>query len=547
MLKKKTILIFGRLIQVIQIIFAFIKQIQMKLLNTLLLTILIGSSVQAQKISLKVDGIKDTTVYLVKYVGNKLYYADTSQMVNGKVTFDGSKEDPGVVGLLLPGQKYFEFIYDKDEVQIETKSPDFVENMVVKKSNENKTFLGYIQYMKQERDAAQDLQNQIKKLDSTQTDKKKELKQKIKKIGDDVLVYQNKLVAAAPNTLVAKIVKMSTDIQIPDAPKDAKGDPIDKDFAYHYYRDHFFDNVDLSDDRLVNTPVLQNKLEKFYSDKVLLQQPDTIVKYLFPIVDKIPKGSMMYSFFVTNITGSFEKSKIMGMDNVWNKMIDRYYCSTNKEGKYNGFWMEEKKLDDLCKDTKKRLKLLIGEIPPDLILPDSTNKKFYDLYKIKADYTILYFWDPNCGHCKKVTPKLEELYAKKLKDRNVKVYSVGKATGDDFADWKKFIRDHDLQFINVGVTEELYQKAKKDPYLLINNPPYSETSNPKEITLQSINYQDTYDVYATPTVYVLDKDKKIIAKKLSIAQIERLLDRLQDKEDSKKILELDDESDIQPE
>ena len=547
MLKGKTILLFERHNTVIQIIFAYIKQIQMKLINTFLLTIIIGLSSNAQTISLKVKGVPDTTVNLVKYVGSKLYYADTAKMVNGKVSFDGSKQEPGVVGLLLPGQKYFEFIYDDEDVQIETESPDFVKNMVVKKSNQNKVFLDYIRYMKKKREAANNYQSQLKKLDSTQTEKKKELEDKIKNIGDEVIDYQNKIATDHPNTLVAKIVKMSTDIKIPDAPKDEKGKQIDEDFAYHYYRDHFFDNVDLTDDRLVNTPVLQNKLEKFYSPQVLLQQPDTIIKYLFPIIDKTPKGSKIYRFFVTNSLAHFEKSKIMGMDNVWNKMIARYYCSTDKEGNYNGYWMDDKKLEDLCKDTKRRLKLLIGEIPPNLVLPDSTNKKFYNLYKLDADYTILYFWDPNCGHCKKVTPRLEKLYAEKLKDRNVKIFAVGKATDQDFADWKKFIREKELQFINVGVTEELYQKAKKDPYLLIDNPPYSETKNPRKITLQSLNYQDTYDVYSTPTVFVLDKDKRIIAKKLSAAQIERFLDRLQDKEDSEKVLELKEDPEVKAE
>lgn len=516
----------------------------MKLLYTLLLTVLIGFNIQAQKISLKVSGIPDTTVNLVKYVGSKLYYADTAKMVNGKVTFDGSKQDPGVLGLLLPGQKYFEFIYDNEEVQIETKAPDFVENMVVKKSKENQVFLEYIRYMKTKREAAKVLQDQLKDLDSTQTEKKAELEEKIKKIGKEVIAYQDEKASDKPNTLVAKIIKMSTDLQIPDAPKDENGDQIDKEFAYHYYRDHFFDNMDLTDDRLVNTPVLQNKLEQFYSDRVLLQQPDTIVKYLFPIIDKTPKGSMIYRFFVTNSLSHFEKSKIMGMDKVWNKIINRYYCSTDKEGNYNGYWMEDDKLDDLCKDTKRRLKLLIGEVPPNLVLPDSTNKKFYNLYNIKSDYTILYFWDPNCGHCKKVTPRLEELYSKKLKDRNVTIFAVGKATDKDFDDWKKFIREKDLKFINVGVTEELYQKAKANPSELINNPPYSETKDPQKIFLESVNYQDTYDVFSTPTVYVLDKDKKIIAKKLSAAQIERMIDRLQDKEDAEKVLELEEDPEI---
>jgi hypothetical protein len=33
-----------------------------------------------------------------------------------------------------------------------------------------------------------------------------------------------------------------------------------------------------------------------------------------------------------------------------------------------------------------------------------------------------------------------------------------------------------------------------------------------------------YDVIQTPTIYLLDKDKKIIAKKLTMEQIDDLLD-----------------------
>ena len=59
---------------------------------------------QAQKISLKVQDQKDTTVYLIKYFGSKLFYADTAEMKNGLVVFDGAKQKPGIVGLFLPGQ-----------------------------------------------------------------------------------------------------------------------------------------------------------------------------------------------------------------------------------------------------------------------------------------------------------------------------------------------------------------------------------------------------------------------------------------------------------
>ena len=66
----------------------------------------------SQKIKIKVSGEKDTTVFLVKYYGKGMYYADTVEMKKGIVEFKGSKQKPGVLALLLPGQKYFDFIYN---------------------------------------------------------------------------------------------------------------------------------------------------------------------------------------------------------------------------------------------------------------------------------------------------------------------------------------------------------------------------------------------------------------------------------------------------
>lgn len=512
----------------------------MKILSTLVLSVLISSYGFSQKLDFKIHNVKDTTVYLIKYVGSKLYYADTAQIKNGIVSFDGSKQEPGILGILLPGQKYFEFIYDANDVSIETSFPDFMKTMKVKKGKENQIFVSYMAYMKAEREKANKLKEQRKALDSTKISERKTISKKIQAIGDEVAAYQTKIVNENPEALIGKVIKMSKDIQIPDAPVDADGSPLDSNFTYHYFRKHFFDNIDLTDDRLVNTPILQKKLEYYYSDQMLIQHPDTLIKYLDVVLKKIPEGSMMYRFFVTNITAHFEKSKIMGLDKVTNFMVREYYCAQDAKGNHKGYWMDTTKIEDVCSKAHIRKNLMVGEIPPNLILPDSTNEKWYNLYNIKADYIILYFWNPDCGHCKKITPKLEQLYVEKLKDRNVKVYSVGDAQEAMFKDWKDFIKNKQLTFINVGVTPKLYKMAKDNPYSILNSFKGIPKGTSLEDIVNSINYQKNYDVFATPTVFVLDKDKKIIAKSLSMAQIERMLDRLQGKENAKKILKLED-------
>jgi thiol-disulfide isomerase/thioredoxin len=180
------------------------------------------------------------------------------------------------------------------------------------------------------------------------------------------------------------------------------------------------------------------------------------------------------------------------------------------------------------------MNLVVGVRPPNLILKDTTDAKWQDFYSLKSDYTILYFWDPECGHCKKTTPKLQSLYEKKLKYRNVEVFAVGKAIGKDFQNWKKYVRDNKLTFINAAVTDNLYELAKKDPNSLV---PVFGDNRPKPTTLESLNYQTTYDIFSTPVVYILDKDKKIIAKRVSISQIEEILDNLQGYKNSEKLFE----------
>ena len=212
----------------------------------------------AQKIKIKVNGEKDTTVFLVKYYGKGMYYADTAVMKNGNVEFDGTKQKPGVLALLLSGNKYFDFIYNNEEVQLETSSPDFIKSMLVKKSNENTIFLKYIAFMNEKRGQSKVMGEKRESL-AKDSPEYKELTTKITDVSKEVIAYQKNLVQTYPSTLVSKIVNMSMEVDIPDAPRNSDGSLKDSNFTYNYYRDHYFDNIDMKDDRLLNTPVFHNK------------------------------------------------------------------------------------------------------------------------------------------------------------------------------------------------------------------------------------------------------------------------------------------------
>ena len=268
---------------------------------------------------------------------------------------------------------------------------------------------------------------------------------------------------------------------------------------------------------------------------MLVQHWDTILNYAYQFCDQLDPKSKTFEYCVSWITSTYGKSKIMGMDKVYIMMADKYYCSKNADGKSPAFWMTDEKLEDLCEKIPVQRRLVMGAVPPNVSLRDTTDVQWKDFYSLNSEYTILYFWDPECGHCKKTTPKLETLYQEKFKERNVEIFAVGKAVGEDFEKWKKFIRDNKLTFINVAVTDPLYKAAMEDARQFV----------PKYTTIESLNYQTTYDIFSTPRVFVLDKDKKIIAKSISVSQLEEFIDRLQGFEDLPKIFPPDPEEDEQ--
>lgn len=483
-----------------------------------------------QKMRFKVVGLKDTTVYLTRYYGKGLYYADTAISKSGVVEFDTKNLKPGMFALYMPGQKYFEFIVNNnEEINIETVDTNLIGQMKVKKSEENKVFVTYVQFLQAQRVKATALkgkQEGLKKEDP-QYDL---IAKQLEVISKEVSAYQDSIIKLHDQKLVSKIIKMSVEVKIPDAPKNEKGEVIDHMWQLNYYRKHFWDNIDLNDDRLVNTPVFHQKVELFYGKTMIVPHPDSILAIAFPFIDGLKKGSEVFKYHVDYLTNWAAKSTQMGIDKVYVLMVDRYYCARDEKGKSPAFWMTEDKLTSACEDIPVKKRILQGMVPPNVILPD-TNNVWRDFMSLKSEYTILYFWDPECGHCKKVTPKLQKLYAEKLKARNVEVFSVGKATGDDYEKWKKFIKDNGLSFINVALTQKLYEAALQDARQFV----------PKYTNIESLNYSTTYDLYATPRIIVLDKDKKIIAKQLTISQLEDMLDRLQEIKDPVKLFPPDPE------
>ena len=485
-----------------------------------LFLLLASSTTHAQELKFKVEGLADTIVHLVKYSGKGMYYADTTHSVKGVVKFDGKKHKTGVYALFLPGQKYFDFIHDNEVVDMYVADrKDLIGSMVIKKSKWNRLFFDYIHFMTDQKKLASKLNNDLK---TGSEDEKTAIQAQLKSINTDVTAYQKKLVVDNKGTFLSDLLNMSVDIELPAAPKDENGVITDSNFVYQYYVNHFWDNVNLKNEDLIRTPLFHKKLEAYLSKNVLIQNPDTISLYADKLVAKVDESGFLFQYIVAHITSTSEQSDMMGMENVFVHMVDKYYATVPTKA----HWMTEENIGKVTKRVNEMRATLIGAKAPRICLPDSTETNWIDLYKVPAEYKIIFFWEPTCGHCKKAAPKLQDLYANKFKERGIEVFAVGKAMAEEFDKWKAFIKTHGLTYINVGLTKSVYAEAQENAYNIIKN---------HNTTLESLNYTKTYDIASTPRIFILDSDNTILYKRLSISQLEEIMDRLQGVPNAKKL------------
>ncbi|MGC4039397.1 MAG: thioredoxin family protein [Flavobacterium sp.] len=250
--------------------------------------------------------------------------------------------------------------------------------------------------------------------------------------------------------------------------------------------------------------------------------PDSVSVEIDKVMNKIKPATTMYKMLLAYFTYTYETSKIMGFDKVFVHMSDTYF----KTGKANGIYEDPDIVQKITKRADKLRPLLVGATALDLYMIKAedygkmkamgfedaknseemtkvfyknqaqVNNMFVKLGDVRADYTILIFWDVDCSHCQKEIPIALEQYNELIKEKkNVKVYSVYmQHEGDKYL---KYIADNKLPWINV------YDGAHYN------------------------NAIEKYDVYSTPVIYILDKNKTIKAKRIDAAQIKAMIDLLE--------------------
>ena len=448
------------------------------------------------------------------HIGGK-YYRDTAEVQkNGLIEFNGSyntkvqskqKLQRGMYLFVLPERKdYFEIMVDDDQdftITFDTSfyQRDYYNTMKDDGSVENSDF---VKYQNEKMTVIEKLisMDEDLKRDSSIENKKRLEPNKIAFLKEKEL-QDSLFIAKHPNNLLSHFLYALVGVEIPSKLPTKEDGTKDSAYPFNYFKQHYWDHVDFNEDGLVRMPVnvLKTKLD-FYFDKVIVPDADTCIIASEKLLEKCKNSIENEKYIIWYLTNRFESSNIMGLDRVFVHLALSNYCS----GK--AWWVDSATVGQMCQNAFRRSHSLIGATAPELELKN-LDSAWIKTNSIKASYTITIFWDPTCGHCKEIMPKLVKIYeANKSKGWKV----VALSSGDKKKEWYEYVKEHPetKQFIHLIRGEVQSQKYADALY--------------------------SYYVIASPTIYIMDADKKIIANRIDVDKIEEFINHTDEFIKSKK-------------
>lgn len=469
----------------------------MKQLFSVFLTfIVLQVTAQSFKVTLNAPQYKGGIAYLTYHMGKNLNVEDSAAVsAKGMAIFQGKGKLPGgIYSVVLPGKsKLVDFFIDKEQViSVQIDTSDLLNKTVVTGSKENIPFVQYQKYM-----AVKGKEWEKERTAYSQSTSKQDSalhEANYNRLNKELNDYRENVIKTQPQSMLAAVLSAMKEPQLRNTSPKTHEDSLAN---YYYYKAHYWDGITFMDERIIRSPFFLPKFERYYRD-IIVQHPDSIIKesdYQLLLARSCPE---MYKFMLNWLTDEYINPKYMGQDAIFVHLFEKYHSKGLTS------WLNEKQMETISRRAYMLMSNLIGAKAADLNMLDTAGKET-PLYKVDADFTVICFWDPNCGHCKEEIPRLDSIYNASWKNMGVKIYSV--LTADSKEDvkkaWLDYIREHHIEdWINVYPTKEMEEA---------------------DVAAQKPSFRQLYDVTMTPTLFLLDKDKNIIAKKLTWQQLDELL------------------------
>lgn len=459
---------------------------------SLLFFVALSAGIYAQDgyhIEVNIDGFEQEELYLGYYLMDKQYIQDTTyRTADGNYIFQGDEAlNPGMYLVVLPpDNNFFQLIVNQGEqdLTIKTKLEDLNASLQVEGSEDNRLLYNYVNTLSQLRPRAEQLGQKIQSLPVNSAERN-QLEKELQDINTQVTTLQNDLIKDHPESMTAAIIKVNRQVEMPSFEGSAEEVKMKQ---YLYMRAHYFDNINVRDERLLRSPFLFQKVD-FFVHKYHVQHPDTIAHAIGKVLNLMEGTEETFKYYLSHFLNEYAKSKLVGMDAVYVYLVENYYGAGKTP------WVEEEQLNKIVDNGNKLKPLLIGKVAPNFAVQKKDGTKT-TLHDTESDLTILYFWRYDCGHCKESTPIMKEFY-EKYKDKGVEIFAVCVKFTDEVPECWDYIEEN-------GITDWIHTV---DPYL-------------------KSKFTSLYDIQSTPQVYILDKNKEILSKKIGAEQLGEVVDRI---------------------
>ena len=465
----------------------------------LLVGLMSGVGLKAQpRLDLHFNGAQDSTLIFGYYFAEGRYVQDSIRFdAKGHALWTrDSALDEGLYLFLLPGGETVDLLIGREQhFSYSLDVANLAESQKVEGSKVSSDFLQFQLFMRKMQEKNELLRKEdslVRTLPREAAETKKreeELKARFDALDQQVKAYQRRLQDEHAGDVLGAFVRATIPVTIPEytpAPEVKNVDSARWMWSYAYHSAHYLDNIDLASPALLRTPVVLPKVN-YFLDKVLLQIPDTLNKYCDKIIERASANPETHRYWTSYLLNKYQSSELIGMDAVFVHIADQQYLAGKTP------WADEDFLRRLKERVDKIRPNLLWSVAPNFTVETLTGQTF-ELLKDKAEATILVFWEPSCSHCRVTIPKLDSI-ARRYDPKRLRV--IGFMTTGDGPEWQKYVIEHKMEWwVNVW-----------DPY-------------------RKSHFADTYDIYSTPVIYLLDKDHKIVIKRLGVEALPEILDDL---------------------
>ena len=458
------------------------------LLSTCAFLFIALASLSAQdgyRIKVEIEQYEGDTLILAYYLGNNQYVKDTTYREKGKFVFTGKELLAiGTYIIIVPPKNEIIqiLIADDQDMSISARYDDGIKDISFQGSEDNDAYYTYINYIQAKKPESERIYKLMDSLDETSDEYQAHVR-KIQEIDESVIDKSNSIIEQYPNSYTAMVLKSNQEIKLPEFEGAEKEVQLKR---FHYFKKQYFNNMFLDDSRSFRTPQLFDKIQ-YYTDKLTMRSPDSIMLSIDEILKPLEQNDDAFQYYLVHFLNKYAASKVVGHDGVYVHIVDNYYANGKAP------WTETEQLAKIIKNANDLRASLVGQVAPNITLQDAEGNSM-KVHDIDAEYTILYFWNPDCGHCKKSTPKLIEFY-KNYKDQGIKVATICGKTGKDYGTCWEYVESVEGMDMFYNLGDEFYQSK----------------------------FKTVYYIKTTPKIFVLDKDKIILSKGIGVEQLPDLL------------------------